>query len=441
VRFTMAEPGDAALPLYLGQMSILPRHWWEGKDATGKPRDVNVTTLEPPLGSGPYRLAAFVPGRSVTYERVETYWGSAVPVRVGTENFNRIEIEYYRDPNVLLEAFKADLIDIRRELSTKSWVVGYDIPAVQEGRIIKDAFMVERLGIAKAFVFNQRRERFRNVKLRQALALAYNFDDVNRNLFHSMLSRPGSYFPNTDFAATGAPDATERALAATLPKPFPPEALAVIPAAGTEPPLRTSLFKALGLLKELGYVLKDGRLVDKKGEQLSIEFLLEDAAMERIASAYADNLQKLGIATPIRVVDDVQYQNRLRAFDFDIIIHAWVQGHAPGAEVREYFASESAARRGTNNVAGLTSPLIDALTERLILAPDRTEKIAAGRLLDRVLRASHIGVPISVEDREFVARWNRFGRPATLPRYGGAAFPALWWWDKDLARRTGGQPP
>ncbi|MFM9973836.1 MAG: extracellular solute-binding protein [Beijerinckiaceae bacterium] len=444
VRFTMVEPGDAALPLYLGQMSILPKHWWDGKDASGKKRDVNATSQEPPLGSGPYRLSASVSGRSLSYERVKDYWGHSVPIRVGTENFDRIDIEYYRDPNVLLEAFKADLVDIRRELSLKSWVVGYDIPAVRDKRIIKDVFMVERLGITKAFVFNQRRTRFRNAKLRHALALAYSFDDLNRNVFHSMLSRPGSYFPNTDFTASGAPDAAELALVAALQKPFPPDALAVIPAAGAEQSLRANLFKALGMLKELGYTLKAGRLVDRKGEQLSVEFLLEDAAMERVASAYADNLQKLGIATPIRVVDDVQYQNRLRTFDFDIVIHAWVQGHAPGAEEREYWSTESADRRGTNNVGGLKVPLIDALVEKLILAPDRSEKIAAGKLLDRVLRADHIGVPISTEDREFIARWNRFGRPATLPRFGGASFPAIWWWDPELARKTGsvsGQSP
>jgi microcin C transport system substrate-binding protein len=438
IRFTMSEPGDAALPLYLGQMSILPKHWWEGPDGQSRIRDINLTTLEPPLGSGPYRLERFVPGRSVSYSRVSDYWGADVPIRVGTENFDRQEIEYFRDPNVLFEAFKADLIDFRREHSLKTWVVGYDTPPVQDGRIRKEAFGVERLGILKAFFFNLRRGKLQDVRLREALALAYRFDDANRTIFHSMLSRPASYFPNTDFAAKGSPSAAEIGLAASLPGGVPKEALA--PLSEVEPAsTRSRLFQALKQLNAIGFRLKDGRLLDHRGEQLSIEFLLEDAAMERVASAYAENLQKLGIATPIRVVDDVQYQNRLRTFDFDIVVHALVQGHAPGAEVREYFSSESADKRGTNNMAGLKNPAIDALVEKLVLAPSRAEKVTAGTLLDRLLRAGHFAVPISTEDREFVAYWNRFGRPAILPRYGGASFPGLWWWDPLRAAHTGGK--
>jgi microcin C transport system substrate-binding protein len=436
VRFTMAEPGDAALPLYLGQMPILPKHWFDGVNAEGKPRDINMTSLEPPLGSGPYKLDTFVAGRSVSYTRVADYWGKALPMRIGTDNFDRIEVEYFRDPNVLFEAFKADVIDFRREQSLKNWVVGYNTPAVQSGRMIKETFGIERLGILKAFVFNQRRAKLQNAKLREALAMAYSFDDANRSIYHSMLSRPASYFPNTDFEAKGAASDSERKLSAELPGGIPREALLRIPEA-RQIATRARLLQALTLLKELGYSLKGDKLVDARGEQLSIEFLLEDAAMETVASLYAENLQKLGIATPIRVVDDVQYQNRLRTFDFDIVVHAWVQGHAPGAEVREYFSSASADQRGTNNVAGLKNPAIDALVEKLVLAPTRDEKVTAGRLLDRILRASHFAVPLSTEDREFVAIWNRFGRPANMPRYGGASFPSIWWWDAEKAAKTG----
>jgi microcin C transport system substrate-binding protein len=436
VRFTMSEPGDAALPIYLGQMPVLPQHWWVGVNLDGKPRDINMTSLEPPLGSGPYKLDAFVAGRSVSYTRVRDYWGAALPMRIGTENFDRYEIEYFRDPNVLFEAFKADVIDFRREQSLKNWVVGYDTPAINSGRMIKETFGIERLGIMKAFVFNQRRVKLQNPKLREALAMVYSFDDANRSIYHSMLSRPASYFPNTDFAAKETASAAERNLISQLPKGLPEQVL--LPLANVNPlPTRMRLLQALTLLKELGYSLKGDKLIDARGEQLSIEFLLEDAAMETVASLYAENLQKLGIATPIRVVDDVQYQNRLRTFDFDIVVHAWVQGHAPGAEVREYFSSSSADQRGTNNVAGLKNPAIDTLVEKLILAPSREEKIAAGRLLDRILRASHFAVPLSTEDREFVAVWNRFGRPVTMPRYGGASFPSIWWWDEDKAVKTG----
>jgi microcin C transport system substrate-binding protein len=436
VRFTMAEPGDAALPLYLGQMSILPKHWWEGMSAEGKLRDINMTTLEPPLGSGPYKLDAFVPGRSISFNRVANYWGAKTPMRVGTENFDRYEIEYFRDPNVLFEAFKADLIDFRREQSLKTWVVGYDSPAVQAGRIAKETYGIERLGILKAFVFNQRRTKLQDMTLREALALAYNFDEANRSIYHSMLTRPASFFPNTDFAAQAALSDDERQLLKELPAGVPEQAL--LPLSDAAPlPSRARLFQALKLLNQLGYSLKGSKLVDAKGEQLSIEFLLQDAAMENVVSLYAENLQKLGIATPIRVVDDVQYQNRLRTFDFDVVVHAWVQGHAPGAEVREYFSSSSADARGTNNVAGLKNTTIDALVEKLVLAPSRGEKVAAGRLLDRILRASHFAVPLSTEDREFIAVWNRFGRPSNMPRYGGASFPSIWWWDAERAAQTG----
>jgi microcin C transport system substrate-binding protein len=439
VRFTFNEKGDPALPLYVGQISILPRHWWQGIDAAGKPRDIEVTTLEPPLGSGPYAVKSFDAGRSITYERVAGYWGQSIPIRIGTENLDQIQIEYFRDANVMFEAFRADLIDVRRESSIKSWVVGYNFAAVKDGRVIKESFGIARLGIVKAFVFNLRRPKFKDLRVRRALAMAYSFDDVNRNVFHSLLSRPGSYFPQTDFEAHGPLSPDERELLKMLPEAPHPDSLGETSLAANVASGRTSLFNALELLKEAGFRLKDGRLLDARGEQLTIEFVFDDASMEKVASAYGNQLAKLGIAVQIRVVDDVQYQNRMRTFDFDIAAHGWVQGHAPGSEQREYWTTESADQRGTNNLGGLKSPLVDALAEKLVLAPDRSGKLAAGRLLDRVLRASAIGIPIMTEDKELVARWDRFARPVVMPRYGATAFPAIWWWDEALAQKTGGK--
>jgi microcin C transport system substrate-binding protein len=439
VRFAFSEGGDPSLPLYVGQMPVLPRHWWLGIDAKGNRRDPGATTLEPPLGSGPYRLGAFTPGRSVVMERVPDYWGQRVPARVGNDNFDRIEVEYYRDANVLFEAFKADRIDFRRETSLKNWAVGYATPAVAAERIVRDSFPIARISIAKAFVFNQRRPKFADVRVRRALALAYSFADANRQSFYGLLAQPGSYFPRTDFEATGTAPEAERALFASLGHEAPDGLWAEHKAPVVEPSQRERLYTALSLLKQAGWRLEDGRLVDARGEQLTVELLLDDAAMERVANLYADGLDKLGIVVQLRLVDDVQYQNRLRTFDFDIIAHAWVQGHAPGNEQREYWSSESASRRGTNNMAGLTDPLIDALVEKLVLAADRPTKETAGRLLDRVLRAKAVGALVGEEDREFCAWWNRFGRPDTMPRYGAAAFPNLWWWDEAKARRTGGR--
>ncbi len=439
VRFLFSQAGDAALPLYVGQMSILPRHWWEGVDARGTPRDVAATTLEPPLGSGPYRVKSFDPGRTVTYERVPDYWGWTIPIRVGTENFERLDIEYFRDANVMFEAFKADLIDLRRETSLKSWAVGYGFPAATDGRIVKAAFGIERIGIVRAFVFNLRRAKFNDPRLRQALAMAFDFDDVNRQVFHALLSRPGSYFPHTAFEANGPLSADEQLLLRALPDAPQASQLDGLGDRRKATTARIGLFKALELLKEAGFALRDGRLLDPKGQQLTLEFVLEDAAMERVATVYGDQLAKLGIAVQIRQMDEVQYQNRMRSFDFDIAPQSWVQGHAPGSEVREYFSSDSADKRGTNNLGGVNSPLVDALVEKLVLAPTRAEKVAAGRLLDRVLQRMVIGVPVLTEDREFVAYWDRFGRPEAMPRYGATAFPSIWWWDAAKAEKTGGK--
>jgi microcin C transport system substrate-binding protein len=440
VLLRFSEGGDPSLPLYVGQMPVLPKHWWEGTDAQGRRRDVTLTTLEPPLGSGPYRLKAFTPGRTLSYERVTDYWGAAAPLRIGTENFDRVDIEYYRDANVLFEAFKADRIDIRRENSLKNWSVGYDSPAVREGRILRETFPIARLGIAKAFVFNQRRAKLQDLRVRRALALAYGFEDVNRQAFYGLLGKPGSYFPHTEFAADEQAMPEERALFASLGFPE-PDGLwgawskgAAIPADA-----RARLRAATAQLMAAGYRLDGGRLLNAQGEQLSLEFVLEDSAMDRVASYYAGELHKLGIAAQVRLVDDVQYQNRIRTFDFDIVVHAWVQGHAPGNEQREYWGADSADKRGTNNLAGLTDPLVDALVEKLVRAPTRPDKLTAGQLLDRVLRAKSIGALVGDEDKEFVARWDRFGRPAEIPRYGGASFPTIWWWDGAKAKRTDGR--
>jgi microcin C transport system substrate-binding protein len=440
VRFSFSEAGDPSLPLYVGQLMVLPKHWFEGTDAHGRKRDVATTTLEPPLGSGPYRLLQFVAGRSISYARVPDYWGAAVPLRVGTENLDRIDVEYYRDSNVVFEAFKADHIDFRRENSLKNWAVGYDTSAVREGRIVRENFPIARLGIAKAFVFNQRRVRLQDARVRRALALAYGFDDVNRQAFYGLLGRPDSYFPHTEFAAEGPATREEQSLFASLGFPEPAGLwTGHAKNAAVQANARARLREAMRLFSEAGYRLEGGRLLDAKGEQLTLELLLEDAAMERVAALYMAELEKLGVAVQFRLVDDVQYQNRLRSFDFDVVVHAWVQGHAPGNELREYFGAASAEKRGTNNMAGLTDPLVDALIERLVLAPSRAEKITAGRLLDRVLRAGAVGVLIGDEDKELTARWDRFGRPATMPAFGGAAFPSVWWWDEARAARTGGR--
>jgi microcin C transport system substrate-binding protein len=426
VRFDFATRGDRTLPLYIGQMSVLPRHWWDGRDASGRKRDIGMTTLEPPLGSGPYRLKGFVAGRSLTYERVADYWGRHVPIRVGTYHVGELQIEYFRDPAVMFEAFKADRLDFRREGSLKNWASAYEWAKDQP--VSREGFAIERLGILRAFAFNMRRDRFADWRVRKALSLAFGFDEINRGAFHGLMERAASYFPNTDFQARGAPGADELALLAGIRADVPDEtASAIVERPLAERP-RVSLFKALKLLRQAGYRLDEGRLVKAAtGEQLALEFLLQDPGLEKLASAYGDALGKLGIDVRIRVVDDVQYQNRLRTHDFDIVVQSWVQGHAPGSEQRDYWSSESADRRGANNVGGIRSRAVDALVERMIHAESRADLVTAGRLLDRVLRASHYTVPINVEGREFVAWRERLAKPANMPRYAASGFPELWW--------------
>jgi microcin C transport system substrate-binding protein len=427
VRFDFATKGDRTLPLYIGQMSVLPKHWWAGKDAQGRPRDIGRTTLEPPLGSGPYRIAAFSPGRSLTYRRVEDYWGEKVPVRVGTNNFTVLQVEYFRDPAVMFEAFKADRLDFRREQSLKNWAAAYDSAALAEGRIHRDAYPIERLGILRAFAFNLRRPKLADWRVRKALSLAFGFDEINRTAFHGLLQPAASFFPATDLEARGAPDEAERRILAEAGGDLPHEALAPLGARPLRERPRTRLRQALGWFRQAGYRLDGLRLVhEATGEPFSLEFLLQDAGMEKLAAAYGDILQKLGIEVRIRVVDDVQYQNRLRTGDFDLVVQSWVQGHAPGSEQRDYWSGASAGIRGSNNVGGLRNKTIDALVERLIHAESRQDLVAAGRALDRALRASHIAIPINVESREYVAWQDRIAPPARMPAYAASGFPELW---------------
>jgi microcin C transport system substrate-binding protein len=432
VRFRSAA--DRTLPVYVGQLLILPRHWWQGVGPDGQPRDIEKTTLEPPLGSGPYRLAALEPGRSVTYERVPAYWGRRHPLRVGTENFGRIHISYFRDAEVLFEAFRADLVDYRREDNLKAWVTGYDF-AEGNARVVREEFPVARLGIARGLVLNQRRGPLADARVRRALALVFDFEAMNASAFNGLRRRANSHFPQTDFAASGPADEAERRLAATL--GLPATVLETLPARpdGERQLFRGRLRRALHLLAEAGYSIREGRLVDAAGEQMSLELLLEDPGADRYLAHFVDGLGKLGIQAQLRPVDGVQYQNRLRSFDFDMVIHAWAHSHAPGSEQMEYWGSASASQPGTHNLAGIMSPQVDALVAMMVEAPARADRITAGRLLDRLLTHGRHIIPLWVEDREYVAHAAHLSHPAAMPRFGASAFPSIWWYDKAKAKQ------
>jgi microcin C transport system substrate-binding protein len=441
VTFTFNETGNRELPLILGQLTVLPKHWWEGTAPDGRPRNVGETTLEPPLGSGPYRMKSFEAGRTAVYERVADYWGRDLNVNRGKYNFDEIRFEYFRDSTVLVEAFKGDRFDWRSENVARNWATAYDIPALREGRLIKEEFPDRGSGSMQAFVFNLRRDKFKDERVRRAFNLAFDFEETNRTLFFGAYKRVDSYFFGTELASSGLPEGREREILESMKDKVPPSVFTTPyrnPVNGSPEAVRANLREAVRLLQEAGYEQRSGRLVNKTtGEALTAEFLTYDSTHERYALPYRQALERIGIALTIRVVDMAQYQNRMRAFDFDITTSGWAQSLSPGNEQRDSWGSEAAERPGSRNYAGIKDPAIDALVERIIFAKDREELVATTRALDRVLLHHHYVVPQWGSGVTRALRWNRFARPDKLPQYGGAAFPTIWWYDQTLAQKTG----
>jgi microcin C transport system substrate-binding protein len=462
VTFTFDGPGNRELPQIVGQLAILPKHWWEGTDAQGRKRDVTATTLEPPLGSGPYRVADFSPGRSITYERVKDYWARDLNVNVGQNNFDVLQYEYFRDSTVALEAFKANRIDWRTENSAKDWATAYDFPAVRDKRVILEEFPIRSFGIMQAFVLNTRRAKFSDPRLRQALNYAFDFEELNQALFFGQYSRIDSYFEGTELAwnaaanddrataaeragktAGGLPQGLELTILETVRDKVPPEVFTTPyrnPVGGNPQAARGNLRQAIRLLKEAGYEIRNRRLTNvKTGEPLSVEFLLDQPSFERVVLRYTPALERLGIEARVRTVDSSQYENRLRSWDYDIIVHSWGQSLSPGNEQLAYWGSRAADQPGSQNMAGIKNPAIDALIQRVIFAKNREELVAATKALDRVLMWNFYVVPQWTYGKVRSARWDRFGRPDVLPRYGASGFPAVWWWDAAKAAKVGGR--
>ena len=440
VRFIFDEKGNRELPQIMGQLIILPKHWWEGTAPDGRKRDVTQTTLEPPLGSGPYRLKSFDTGRNAVYERVKDYWGANLNVNVGKYNFDEIRYEYYRDATVLLEAFKGDRTDFRSENSARNWATGYDFPARREGRVILEEFPLRATGVMQAFVLNLRRDKFKDQRVRRAFNLAFPFEDINKTIFSGQYERVSSYFHGLELAATGLPEGQELAILETVRDKVPPQVFTIPyknPVGDTPEAVRNNLREADRLLREAGWELKDRRRVNAQGEVLTVELLADSPNDERVFLPYKAALDRLGIVTTVRTVDDVQYVNRVRAFDFDIVSNVWGQSLSPGNEQREFWGSQAAQREGSRNLAGIADPAVDALIDRVIFAKDRSELVAATKALDRVLLAHDYVVPQWTYLKQRTARWDRFSRPENMPRYGASAFPTIWWYDEAKAAKTG----
>jgi microcin C transport system substrate-binding protein len=442
VTFTFDTAGNRELPSIVGQLTVLPKHWWEGTDPQGHKRDITATTLEVPLGSGPYRIKEFSAGRSLTLERVKQYWGDKIPVSVGMNNFDQIRYDYFRDDTISLEAFKADQLDWINERSANSWATRYDFPAVRDHRVIKEKFPVANIGRMQGYVFNLRRPLFADVRLRRAFNYAYDFEEMNRQLSFGEYQRDKSYFDGTELASSGLPQGLELQLLETVRDKVPPEVFTKPyenPVGGNPEAVRSNLREATRLLKQAGFEIRDTKLVGPDGKPVSVEFLSQDPAEERGILFYKPNLERLGITVNVRTVDDVQYQNRLRNFDFDIVTNVWPQSLSPGNEQRDYFGSQAADRPGAQNIGGIKNPAVDALIERVIFAKDRDEQVAACKAMDRVLLWNFYLVPQFIANYQRSARWDRFSHFEPLPKYGITGFPTLWWWDAEKAAKTGGR--
>ena len=440
VTFTFDGPGNRELPQIVGQLTVLPKHWWEGTDASGKKRDVASTTLEPPLCGGAYRIKDFVAGRTVVLERVKDYWARDLNVNVGRDNFDEIRFEYFRDSVVALEAFKGDAIDWRTENSAKNWATAYDFPAVKDKRVVLEEFPNRASGRMQGFVLNTRRERFSDARVRLALNYAFDFEEMNKQLFFGQYQRINSYFEGTELACSGLPEGQELAILETVRDKVPPEVFTKPyknPVGGSPENVRANLREATRLLKEAGYEIRNQKLTNAKGEQFSIEFLTSDPSSERFVLFYKPTLERLGITVTVRTVDEAQFTNRERNWDYDSITQVWGQSLSPGNEQRDFWSSAAADRVGSRNYVGIKNPAVDALIERVIFAKDRTELVAATRALDRVLLWNHYVVPQFTYNKTRAARWDRFGRPEKLPEYGSASFPGIWWWDAERAAKTG----
>jgi microcin C transport system substrate-binding protein len=441
ITFTFDGPGNRELPQIVGQLTVLPKHWWQTADASGKKRNIADTSLEPPLGSGPYRLKSFEAGRTVLYERVGDYWGRDLNIRLGQSNFDELRFDYYRDGAVQFEAFKADAFDWRDENVARNWATAYDFPAVAEKRVVREEFPIRNVGMMQAFAFNTRRAKFADPKLRRAFNFAFDFESVNKDIFYEQYTRIASYFQGTELACSGLPQGRELELLAPLRGDVPDEVFTTAyrnPVGGSPANDRKNLLEAMKLLEAAGFAVRDLKLVDAKtGEQLNVEFLLADPTYERFVLAYQDALSRLGIAVSVRSVDSVQYQERLRNFDFDIVVASWEESLTPGNELRDYFGSVAAKAPGSRNLIGIADRAVDQLIDRIVYAADRDEQVAATHALDRVLLWHHFVVPQWTLDKARTARWNRFARPNAMPKYGISAFPDIWWWDAQLAATTG----
>ena len=422
VKFTFKDGDNAELPLIVGQLVVLPSHFWKDKE-------FNEAGLDLPLGSGPYRIKSYVSGKSVAYERVTDYWAADLPVNKGRYNFDTLIFDYYRDATVALEAFKSGEYDFRHENVSKNWATLYNGPQFADGRIVKKEIVHEIPQGIQGFVFNTRRPQFTDRRVREALIYAFDFEWSNKNLFYDQYKRSNSYFSNSEMAATGPPSPAEMELL----KPFADHLQEEVfkdsyhlPTTDGRGNNRDNLRRAVALLKSAGWIIKDKKLVDKSANPFIFEILLTSPAFERIVLPFKKNLDRLGIETKVRVVDTAQYLNRVREFDFDMVVWSFGQSNSPGNEQRYYWHSSVVDISGSRNLAGIKDPVVDALVEEIIHAPDRVSLVTRVRALDRVLQWGFYVLPHWHISTFRIAYWSKLAQPELVPKYG---LGLMTWWE------------
>jgi microcin C transport system substrate-binding protein len=442
VTFTFSQKGNRELPLITGQLPVLPMHWWTGKDASGKQRNIAESTMEVPLGSGAYKVSDVKSGASIRLKRVEDYWGKDLPVNIGQDNFDEVEYIFFRDANVQLEAFKGDQYDYRLETSSKSWATSYDVPAVKSKRLLKEEITLKQVEGMQSFAFNIRREKFQDVRVRKAFNFAFDFEWSNANLFYGQYTRSRSFFNNSEMEAKGLPSPEELALLEPLKDQLPAEVFTTEfsnPVNKDAIARRKNLREASKLLGEAGWnVTQDGNksvLKNAKGNKLEVSFLLDSPLFERIVLPYQQQLELLGVGVTVKTVDSAQYQRQAETFDYDIIVGSWAQSLSPGNEQRYFWGSEAADQNGSRNAVGIKNPAIDKLIDAVIFSKDRAGLTTACKALDRALIWNHYVVPMWYIPYQRTARWDRFGKPDKLPEYS-VGFPTIWWFDEAKAARV-----
>jgi microcin C transport system substrate-binding protein len=429
VRFAAGRGRD--VPLFVASLPIFSRAYYSK-------RNFDETTLEVPLGSGPYKVGKFEVGRFIEYERFPEWWGAALPVSVGHNNFDVLRYEFYRDRDVAFEGFIGRNYLFREEFTSRVWATRYNFPAIKDGRVKQDVLPDDTPSGAQGWFFNTRREKFKNRMLREALILAFDFEWTNKSIMYGSYDRTHSVFQNSNMMATGRPGADELALLEPFRGKVPEEVFGepfVPPVTDGSGQDRALLRQASALLQKAGFPIKDGRRVMPNGERISIEFLIDEPSFQPHHMPYIKNLGTLGIDASLRIVDATQYRRRVDDFDFDVVVQRFSFSTLPGDSLRGNFTSQAAAIKGTQNLAGIADPVVDALVDKIIAADSRPALVTACKALDRVVRAGRYWVPHWYKASHWIAYYDMFGRPPTKPRYA-RGIPETWWFDRDRAAKT-----